>query len=783
VASPKKPPSKKKRARKPKAPDATLPTRDQIMAFVTESPGKVGKREIAKAFGIAGSQRIGLKRIIKELTQEGLLKKEEGKALAKPGEMPPVAVIDITKRDPDGELIATPNNWSEDTPIPEIVIVPGDEKERERGAPAGVGDRVLARITKTSDEGPADYPFEARVIRRIGKGNENFLGIFRKTDTGGRIIPVDKKSRNEYEVTRPHIGEAKEGDLVLVEAMPGPRYAPRRAKVKETYGRGDEQRSISLIAIHTHGIPDKFPEDVIAAAAAAKPVRVSKARDDLRDVPLITIDPPDARDHDDAVAALADNDPKNEGGWVVYVAIADVSHYVHSGGILDKEALKRGNSTYFPDRVVPMLPERISNDLCSLREGEDRPCLAVRMVFDKNGQKKKHEFLRGLMRSAAKLSYAEAQAAFEGNPDERFEHLQAQVIEPMWQAYQAMSKARDKRGPLALDLPEHKIMIDREIGKITEVKIADKFESMRVIEECMIQANVCAAETLEAKKSPLIYRIHDAPSREKLMSLSEFLETLDMKIAKGAVMKPAQFNQILAKVKGTEHAQMVSDVVLRSQAQAIYSPDNLGHFGLNLRRYAHFTSPIRRYADLIVHRSLISGLKLGDDGLSADDIKHMSQTAEHISQTERRSMVAERDSNDRYIASYLEKQIGGEFAGRISGVTRFGLFIRLTDTGADGLVPIASLDNDYYHHDESAHALIGDRTGTRYRIGEPVRVRLDEAVPVTGGLRFTMIEGGTEGKGVRRGKNRGRPNSGRPGGGNKPYKRSGGRSARPRGKK
>lgn len=782
MATPKKPPTKKKRDRKPKKPDVTLPTRDQIMAFVTESPGKVGKREIAKAFGISGSQRIGLKRILKELTQEGLLKKEEGKSLAKPGEMPPVAVIDITRRDQDGELIATPNNWSEDTPIPQIVIVPGDANDRQRGAPAGVGDRVLARITKIGEEGPADYPYEARVIRRIGKGNENFLGIFRKTPTGGRIVPVDKKARNEYEVTRPHIGEAAEGDLVLVEAMPGPRYAPRRAKVKETYGRGDEQRSISLIAIHAHGIPDAFPDAVIAAADAAKPVKLSKARDDLRDVPLITIDPPDARDHDDAVAAHPDDDPKNEGGWIVYVAIADVSHYVESGGLLDKEALKRGNSTYFPDRVVPMLPERISNDLCSLREGEDRPCLAVRMVFDKNGQKKSHKFLRGIMRSAAKLSYAEAQSAFEGNPDPRFQDLQKQVIEPLWQAYQAMSKARDKRGPLALDLPEHKIVIDREVGKISEVKIADKFESMRVIEECMIQANVCAAESLEAKKSPLIYRIHDAPSREKLMALSEFLETLDMKVAKGVVMKPAQFNQILAKVKDTEYAQMVSDVVLRSQAQAIYSPDNLGHFGLNLRRYAHFTSPIRRYADLIVHRSLISGLKLGDDGLSDDDVKLMSQTAEHISQTERRSMVAERNSNDRYIASYLEKQIGAEFTGRISGVTRFGLFIRLSDTGADGLIPIATLDNDYYHHDEGAHALIGERTGTRYRMGDPVRVRLEEATPVTGGLRFTMLEGGTEGKGKRRGKNGGRPNS-RPGGGKKPYKRGGGRNARPRGKK
>lgn len=750
---------KKNRARKTKKlHDDALPTREQILAFVADAPTLVGKREIGKAFGISGAQRIGLKRLLKEMADEGLLKKSDRKTLKQPGLMPPVALLDITRRDRDGELLCTPVNWDEDSDPPAIILVPATNKDRERGAPAGVGDRVLARITKTGPEGPVDYPFEASVIRRIGKGADTVLGIFRKTETGGRIIPVDKKNRNEFEVTRPNIGEAADGDLILAETMAGPRYAPRRARVKETYGKGDEQRSISLIAIHAHGIPDQFPEIVTQEAEKARPVRLSGAREDLRDLPLITIDPPDARDHDDAVTAHSDDDPKNEGGWVVYVAIADVAHYIPSGGALDREALKRGNSTYFPDRVVPMLPERISNDLCSLREGVDRPCLAVRMVFDKNGNKKSHRFIRGLMKSAARLSYADAQAAFEGNPDPRIAHLQHQVIEPLWAAYGAMARARDRRNPLALDLPEHKIIIDKETGQIEDIRLADKFESMRVIEECMIQANVCAAESLEAKRSPLIYRVHDTPSREKLMALGEFLATIDIKLAKGSVMQPEHFNRILERVHGGEHSQMVSDIILRSQSQAIYSPDNLGHFGLNLRRYAHFTSPIRRYADLVVHRALISALELGEDGLSKDDVKHISQTAEHISQTERRSMVAERDSNDRYIASYLEKQVGAEFAGRISGVTRFGLFIRLSETGADGLVPISSLNNDFYHHDEEAHALIGDRTGIRYRIGDPVRVRLEEAVPVTGGMRFEILEGGTETKGGKKRKSGPRSN-------------------------
>ncbi len=758
--SPPKKTSPIRKKRTPKRVDDTLPTSEQILDFVENSPTIVGKREIGKAFGISGAQRIGLKRLLKEMANDGLLKKTDRKALAPTDGLPPVTLIDITGRDQDGELLGTPVNWDGKGAPPLIVIV--TTKDRERGAPAdpagpaGIGDRVLARTTKADPTGPADYAYEARIIRRIGKGADTVLGIFRKDPVGGRIIPVDKKNRKEFEVTRAHTGTAKEGDLVLVETLAGPRYGPRRAKVTECYGNGDEQRSISLIAIHAHGLHDKFPANVLAAAKAAQPVKPGKGREDLRDIPLITIDPPDARDHDDAVAAQADEDPKNKGGWVVYVAIADVSHYVQSANPLDVEALKRGNSIYFPDRVVPMLPERISNDLCSLREGVERPCLTVRMVFDRNGQKTGHRFIRGLMRSAASLSYADAQSAFEGNPDPRIKHLQKDVIEPLWAAYQVMAKARDKRSPLALDLPEHKIIIDRETGCIADIKIAQKFESMRVIEECMIQANVCAAETLEEKRSPLIYRIHDTPSREKLMALGEFLATLDIKLAKGAVMRPEHFNRILERVKGSEHSQMVSDVVLRSQAQAIYSPDNLGHFGLNLRRYAHFTSPIRRYADLIVHRALIGALKLGDDGLSRDDVKTIAQTAEHISQTERRAMVAERDSNDRYIASYLEKQVGAEFNARISGVTRFGLFVRLADTGADGLIPISSLDNDFYTHDEDGHALIGDRTGLRFRIGDPVRVRLEEAAPVTGGLKFTIVEGGIVVKGAKRGRNSGK---------------------------
>lgn len=726
----------------PKKPSASrLPSRDDILKFVTETPGKIGKREIARAFGITGADRIGLKRTLKELTEEGLITKGAGRKMRRPGTLPSVAVLDISHRDADGELIAKPAKWDGDEAPPDIVIVP-QERGRGPATPAGLGDRVLARLTKMTAHGPADYPYEGRIIRRIGRGAETVLGIFRKGPSGGRLIPVDKRARDELTVAEADKGDARDGDLVRAETLPGPRYGLKRARIRESLGKGDDQQSISLIAIHTHGIPDHFPDSVIAAAEQANPVDPEN-RTDLRDLPLITIDPPDARDHDDAVWAAPDEDPKNPGGWVVIVAIADVAAYVTPGSLLDVEARKRGNSTYFPDRVVPMLPERLSTDLCSLKDGQDRPCLAVRMVFDKTGHKRGHTFLRAMMRSVASLTYGQVQAALDGRPDAITQPLLGPVLRPLWTAYTALAAARDARGPLALDLPEYKIDLAPD-GTIKAIRRAERFETMRLIEEFMIQANVSAAETLEAKKSPLIYRVHDAPSREKLVALSEFLVTLGLKFAKGQTIRPEHFNRILEHARETEHAQMISDVVLRSQSQAIYAPDNLGHFGLNLRRYAHFTSPIRRYADLIVHRALISANGFGADGMTGNEIKELHDIADHISQTERRAMLAERESTDRYIASFLANRIGATFDGRIAGVTRFGLFVRLADTGADGIVPISSLDDDYYIHDESAHALIGERTGLTYRIGDPVTVRLEEAVPVTGGMRFALLEGGTE---------------------------------------
>ncbi len=524
----------------------------------------------------------------------------------------------------------------------------------------------------------------------------------------------------------------------MAEPLSGRASGLPRARVIELLGSMDEPKTVSLIAIHAHGIPTEFPPETIAEAKKAKPVTV-RGRTDLRATPLVTIDPEDARDHDDAVWAGPDDDKNNKGGHIVIVAIADVAHYVTPGSALDEEAYKRGNSAYFPDRVVPMLPDELSGDLCSLHEDVDRPCLALRMVFDADGKKRRHEFLRGLMRSAKSLTYAQAQRAFDGKPDAATKDV-APALRDLWAAYQAVAKARDHRDPLALDLPERRIQIG-ENGKVKSIDFRERLESMRLIEEFMIQANVAAAETLEKHRLPPIYRVHDVPSQEKLYAFSDYLRTIGIKFAKGQVVKPGTFNRILAQVKNGPHEAVMNDVVLRSQSQAVYAPDNLGHFGLNLARYAHFTSPIRRYADLLVHRALIRALKLGKDGLTDKEAARLGEIAEHISMTERRAMAAERDSTDRYVAAFMEDRVGATFPARITGVTRFGLFVRLAETGAEGLVPARSLGFEYFRHDEKKHALIGDRTGTTYRLGDQITVRLLEAAPLTGGLRFEILDG------------------------------------------
>ena len=498
----------------------------------------------------------------------------------------------------------------------------------------------------------------------------------------------------------------------------------------------DAPGAISLISIHTHGIPDGFPADAIEEAEQAKKPTL-RGRTDLRKLPLVTIDPDDARDHDDAVHA--EPDPDRPGGWIVTVAIADVAAYVRHGSALDREAYARGNSTYFPDRVAPMLPEALSADLCSLREGENRACMAVRMRFNEQGVKTDHTFVRGLMRSAARLTYGQVHEAIEGRPDEKTAPLVESLIKPLYAAYAVMKKGRAARDPLDLNMPERRVRIGAD-GKISSIELRQSLSSMQLIEEMMIQANVAAAETLEQNRVPTLYRVHDEPSKEKLEALGDFLDSIGIPFAKGQKLEPRIFNRFLRDQKDGPFAPLINEIVLRSQSQAIYSADNIGHFGLHLQRYAHFTSPIRRYADLIVHRGLIRALGLGKDGLTDGETHQLPEIGERISAHERRSMVAEREAVDRYLAAYMSDRIGLVMGARISGVTAFGLFVRLDDTGADGLILIRSLGQEFFRHDETRHALVGTRSGDTYSLGDPVKVKLLEAAPLTGGLRFSIEE-------------------------------------------
>ncbi len=723
-----------------------MPSADDILQFVTNSPGVVGKREIARAFDMKGNDKIALKQLLKDMSKKGTLLNKRKRLINKNG-LPPVGVVEVKGEDKDGDLFGQFISDEGQDQAAKILVVSGEGK-----APK-IGDRVVAKLEALRDHN--EYKHVAKVMRVLGPRAAKLLAIYRVIKgKGARLIPVDKKARQEFEVLNADAVGAENGELVSIEITRDRGFGLPAARVRERFGNITDPRNISLIAIHQHGIPNSFPEKVIAEADGLKDF-AKAGRADLTSTPLITIDPADARDHDDAVFAEADDAEDNKGGHKVIVAIADVAAYVRPGSALDQEARFRGNSVYFPDLVVPMLPEKISNDLCSLREKEIRPAIACFLRFDKNGKKLGHSFARITMRSAAKLAYEEAQAAIDGKQSDKTDGLLEPVLKPLWAAYRAVKKAQDLRSPLQLELPERKIILD-EKGNVAKVIVPPRLDAHRLIEEFMIQANVAAAEELEKRKVSLLYRVHDNPTQEKLKTLAQFLKTVNRELPLGQVIKTSHFNALLKSVKGEDFEHLVHDVVLRSQAQATYSPQNLGHFGLSLRRYAHFTSPIRRYADLIVHRALITALGAGSDGLSDSDISKLDETAEMIAIAERRAQVAERETNDRLIASYLEPHIGAKFQGKVSGVVGAGLFIVLDTSGADGFVPVSSLGRDYFIYDEVRHSLAGQSTGETFQLGDRVEVKLLEVAPIKGGLRFEMVSEGRAGKPQKRGQQKGR---------------------------
>ncbi|HEX5239126.1 MAG TPA: VacB/RNase II family 3'-5' exoribonuclease [Sphingomicrobium sp.] len=761
-----------------------LPSRKQILDFIASSDQPAGKREIARAFHLSGQDKIDLKRLLKDMADEGLIDSSPGRAFHQAGGVPKVTVLRISAVDDNGTVWAVPEQWHAETKPPRLRIV-----ERGRKSALGIGDRVLSRTEERGDG------YIAHPMKKLARAAELVLGVVRRDGDRFWLSPVDKRERRELFIAE--LKDAEAGDLVLCEVSGRPPRAS--ARVDAVLGDPFAPRSFSLIAIHKHGLRHEFAQEAIdeahrvaklpilpgtgrgtdlsrrqrlvegahrgrrgptvgplhhsASLRGPPPRSGEELREDLTHLPIVAIDPEDARDHDDAIWAEADG----EGGWNAIVAIADVSFYVRPGSELDREARSRGNSVYFPDRVVPMLPEELSADICSLKEGEDRAAMACHLKIDREGNLKSWRFARAKVRIAANIAYEDAQAAIDAAEEERVEvsspvcwmpevegpvpkELVDKALKPLWGCWRALFAARQKRDPLELDLPERRVMLD-EKGRITSIAPRDRLDAHRLVEDFMIAANVAAARALEAKKPPVMYRVHEPPSREKLVALKDYLATFGIEFALGQVVKPGTFNRIIERVGEGHGREEIMEQLLRTQMQARYGPERLGHFGLALATYAHFTSPIRRYADLLVHRALVSAYKLGEGGLPPGEEERFEQIGEQISMLERRAMEAERETVDRYVAAFLADQVGQLVECRITGVQPFGFFATVEELGGDGLLLAKDLGREYFRYDEGARQLVGEDTGETYRIGQRLTLRLAESNPVSGALRFELPEG------------------------------------------
>tara|TARA_R110002124_G_scaffold287216_2_gene471690 strand:- start:124600 stop:126945 length:2346 start_codon:yes stop_codon:yes gene_type:complete len=717
-------------------PEYTAPSEQEILDFIRYFAGPAAKSDICKGFGIKGDDRIDVKRALKSLENKELIVKQ-GNLYMIPDSLPVVTTIQVSEIDIDGDVFATPLKWDEELqgPPPRIELRPS-----KKGHPAlKEGDQALARLHKLSDK-----LYEAHIIKTIDANRDRILGIIQETPEGLELRPVEKKARDRYSITGKNIGIGKVGDVVLADPLPARGSKNKNCKVVEILGNEGDTNIFSLISAHENNLSLTFP-DAVLKETENMDVPSPKGRDDLRSIPLVTIDGADARDFDDAVFAEPDPDQaRNPGGFHLMVAIADVAYYVEHSKPLDREALRRSNSTYFPDRVIPMLPEVLSNGLCSLRPNENRACMAVHLYIDQDGELQKYKFVRGLMKSVARLTYEQVQAAKDGLTDDTTSHIMDEVINPLYDAFAILRKAREKRGALDLDLPERQILIT-EKGQMTGVTRRARLDAHMLIEEFMVLANVASALALSKSKTNGIYRIHDLPKAEKLDNARTFLEGFGLSLPKGNKPTPAGLNMILKKARSLEYAPLINQTILRTQSQAIYSPENIGHFGLALTHYTHFTSPIRRYADLIVHRALIREFNLGPGGLKDDEVMRLDEICETISTNERKSMSAEYATTDRFVARFMEDKVGAEFEGRISGLSRFGLFVALTESGADGIIPIRTLPDDFYIHDEEQHALIGRKSRRVYRLGAAITVRLKEAYGMSGSTVFEVVgEGGAE---------------------------------------
>lgn len=723
-----------------------FPSREEILSWMKAQATPPSKRDVAKAFNIKGDDRIALKALIREMQQDGAFptSRERREKLGK-RQAGDVRVLEIAGFNTSGELLAYPiDEASHDVLLeaaPFTVHIHGDELPQPK-------DRILARVEEEGGKRTA------RVIRILPEQLTHILGIFKLHGAEGVVEPVDRRIKEEFSINLNDALGAKDGELLYCKIQPSRpshrKFSMRPVVAIERVGRMDNPRSASIIAIHNQDIPIAFSGEALRIAESAQPPVLTDGRVDLRDIPLVTIDGSDARDFDDAVWAERDGNL-----WHLVVAIADVAHYVRFGTALDNEAFQRGNSVYFPDRVVPMLPEALSNGLCSLNPNEDRYCLAVHLWIDDKGLTKRYQFVRGLMRSRARLTYEQVQAAKDGEAGHVPQEVLENTILPLYGVYEALNNNRAIRGALELDLPEHKVQIDMESGKVASIGIRERFDSHKLIEECMIAANVAAAHAIEEAAAPGMFRVHESPDFDRMHELRLFLKQMGYHLVSREEMSGHDFNKVLNEAEDKPEAHVIHMAILRSQMAAYYHPKNLGHFGLQLAQYCHFTSPIRRYSDLIVHRTLIHICEMCDketDELKPEQAENLNNIATHISQTERRAMLAEREAKERYIANFMADSVGQEFDAIIASVNSFGFFAELQQNGAQGLVPARTISGDFWIYDRERSRLVGRSTGEEFSLGQRIRVILQEADTLTGSLRFALV-----GREMRDGRSRPQP--------------------------